>query len=72
MAHLLVLTAPAFAERHNVIAILADDYGWADASWHRPPGYAEVKTPQMQALVDAGVELDRFYAFKFACRIVYV
>ena len=31
---------------------LIDDFGWADASWHRPKGYKEVQTPHMQQLVD--------------------
>ena len=31
-------------QQKHVIAILADDYGWADSGWHRPEGYEEVKT----------------------------
>eukprot|EP00040_Diaphanoeca_grandis_P016465 m.84937 g.84937 ORF g.84937 m.84937 type:complete len:573 (-) comp25821_c0_seq3:107-1825(-) len=53
------------AIKPNVIAILADDYGWADAGWHRPVGYNEVQTPVMDQLVKEGIELDRQYVFKF-------
>jgi hypothetical protein len=45
-----------------------DDYGWANAGWHRNttgPGGAhipytdEVQTPVMNKLVKEGIELDR-------------
>ena len=49
----------------HIIAILADDYGWADAGWHREPGYKEVQTPIMDGLVKSGIEMDRHYVFKF-------
>ena len=32
----------------NLVFILSDDWGWADASWHREPGYAEISTPKME------------------------
>lgn len=41
----LIATAASMqsaAQQKHVIAILADDYGWADAGWHRPEGYQEV------------------------------
>ncbi len=41
------------------VFFLIDDFGWADASWHRPKGYKEVQTPHMQQLVDTGIELTR-------------
>ena len=43
----------------HVLFLLIDDFGWADASWHRAPGYTEVRTPNMEKLVRAGIELDR-------------
>jgi arylsulfatase A-like enzyme len=42
----------------HIVAILADDFGWADAGWHRPDGYAEIATPELSALVKEGVEMD--------------
>mmetsp|Transcript_13788 Transcript_13788/g.50210 ORF Transcript_13788/g.50210 Transcript_13788/m.50210 type:complete len:561 (+) Transcript_13788:81-1763(+) len=51
--------------RPHILMILTDDYGWANAGWHRPEGYEEVQTPYMDALVKQGVELDRHYAYKF-------
>ena len=38
------------------LTTLVDDYGWADAGWHRPGGYSDVQTPHLDALVKEGVE----------------
>ena len=43
----------------HVLFLLIDDFGWADAGWHRPANYSEVKTPHMDELVRNGIELDR-------------
>ena len=49
----------------HIIAILADDYGWADANWHRPASAQEPDlTPTLDGLVKTGVEMDRHYVFK--------
>ena len=56
-------TAPASQQPHLVF-VLADDMGWADASWHRPDGFKETSTPRMHSLLKDGIELDRMYAFK--------
>ena len=49
----------------HIVLLLADDYGWANSGWHRPPHYAEVKTPAMDALVASGIELERHYVYKY-------
>lgn len=56
---------PAEGEKPHILMLLMDDYGWANAGWHRPEGYTEVKTPTMNSLVKAGIELDRAYQYKF-------
>ena len=52
----------------HVLIVLLDDYGWANAGWHRNytapggtfvPATPEVVTPHMNSLVAAGIELDR-------------
>ena len=51
--------AAAAAPRHNVVFILADDYGWADSGWHRlddKDPSTDVMTPNMNALVKEGIE----------------
>ena len=65
LAHGVAAAVGGAGGRHHVIAILADDYGWADVSYHRPAGYAEVQTPNIDRMVKSGVELDRNYVFKF-------
>ena len=52
-------------ERPNILMILSDDFGWADAGWHRGPCEKDVVTPFMEQLVAQGVEFDRHYAFKY-------
>lgn len=58
-------TAANSAAKPNILHILVDDFGWADAGWHRPEGYKDIQTPNMVALVKEGVELDRHYVYKF-------
>lgn len=41
----------------NILLIVADDLGWSDVGWHG--GFA--KTPQLDRLVDTGIELDQHY-----------
>ena len=58
----------------NIVHVLADDYGWADVGYHRAGGRgdaadvqthaADVQTPNLDALVKTGIELDRFYVYK--------
>jgi arylsulfatase I/J len=45
--------------------MLADDFGWADADWHRPANWTELATPNMMWLISQGAELGQHYAFKF-------
>lgn len=62
LAAALLLASPAAADpkpaaRPNVLLVVADDLGWADVGWHA--GFA--KTPHLDKLVRAGVELDQHY-----------
>lgn len=41
----------------NILYLLADDLGWADVGYHRP----KIKTPNIDKLVEQGVELDYHY-----------
>ncbi|SIN72089.1 Arylsulfatase A [Singulisphaera sp. GP187] len=56
--------AAADAGRPNVLLILADDLGYGDLSSF---GAADLKTPNIDALVAAGVRFDRFYANSPVC-----
>ena len=48
---------PAFAERPNVIIMLADDLGWADVGFRG----GDIETPSLDRLASEGMELHRFY-----------
>ncbi|MGH7945923.1 MAG: SDR family oxidoreductase [Opitutaceae bacterium] len=48
--------APVIA-RPNIVIIVADDLGWGDVGWHG----SSIKTPQLDRLARAGVELDQHY-----------
>mmetsp|Transcript_61810 Transcript_61810/g.171314 ORF Transcript_61810/g.171314 Transcript_61810/m.171314 type:complete len:688 (-) Transcript_61810:103-2166(-) len=63
----------AAAKKPHIVLVLADDYGWANVGFHRrgPAGTpeekqakAEVHTPIIDALADAGIVLERHYAYK--------
>ena len=49
----------------HLLYILADDFGWADADWHRPKNWPEAATPRMLDQLTRGIELDSMHAFKF-------
>jgi len=55
---LVPLALPAAeAAKPNVLLIVADDVGWADVGYHN----AEIRTPNLDALVRAGVNLNQQY-----------
>ena len=54
----------AASAKPNILHILLDDWGWADAGWHRPPGYKDVQSPNMDALVKEGVPPDMWEPYK--------
>jgi arylsulfatase A-like enzyme len=52
-----VAAAADHGKKPNILLIVADDLGWGDVGWHG--GFA--KTPNLDKLVKAGVELDQHY-----------
>eukprot|EP00911_Craspedida_sp_UC1_P002686 UC1_evm2s1972 len=67
------ITHPSAGRKPHIFMVLFDDYGWADAGWHRNtsmggvfvPPTNEVQTPTLDALVKEGIELDRAYVYKY-------
>jgi arylsulfatase A-like enzyme len=55
---LLALVHLGATERPNVVIFLADDAGWGD---YRHSGNTQVATPNIDALAQGGVSLERFY-----------
>lgn len=50
-------SANADAEKPNILFLVADDLGWNDVGWHGAP----IRSPNLDRLVRAGVELDQHY-----------
>ena len=51
----------------HILFVLVDDFGWANAGFHRTPEddpEGEVQTPNLDALAASGVILDRHYTDK--------
>jgi arylsulfatase A-like enzyme len=53
----ILCAAPAPDARPNIVIIVADDLGWGDVGWHG----SAIKTPHLDRLVRAGIELDQHY-----------
>jgi len=52
------------ADRPHVVLVMADDHGWGDTGYN---GHPFVKTPHLDAMAEAGVVFDRFYASAPVC-----
>ena len=48
----------------HLMYLLVDDWGHADVGYHRP-GFNETVTPNIDALVASGVELNQAYVHKY-------
>ena len=56
---LLAATSAAPSAKPHILYLLADDFGWQDADWHRADGNSDpLATPTMSELIKDGVELD--------------
>jgi len=53
-----VLTFVYATHAKHVLVIIADDFGWADVSFHRSGG---ILTPNIDKLVGDGLELTNYY-----------
>ena len=55
--------ASAAPPRPHLVYVLSDNLGWANVGYHHKS--PEVITPNINSLVQTGVELDRLYTYKF-------
>ena len=51
----------------HLVILFADNLGWANVGFHRPPALpaSEISTPHLDALAASGTELMRHYTYKF-------
>ena len=61
----LVSVCNGVASKPHLVFMLVDDWGWANAGYHRTTPTKEVVTPNIDNLVKNGLELDQHYAYKF-------
>jgi arylsulfatase A-like enzyme len=60
-----MLSLTAFAqERPNIVLVMADDQGWGQVGYN---GHPLLKTPHLDAMAEAGIRFDRFYAAGPVC-----
>jgi len=52
------------AERPHVVLVMADDHGYGDTGYN---GHPFVKTPNLDAMAEAGIVFDRFYSSAPVC-----
>ena len=65
-ALLLGASLGTVAAAPHIVHILMDDLGWAEVGYHNKVARAagDIKTPNLDKLVEGGLELDRFYTEK--------
>jgi arylsulfatase A-like enzyme len=61
---LAFLPAVSDAARPNVILVMADDQGWGETGYNNHP---RLKTPNLDAMSEAGLRFNRFYAGAPVC-----
>ena len=54
----------AAAEKPNIILLMGDDHGWAEAGYY---GHPHLKTPVLDEMARTGLRLDHFYAGHPSC-----
>jgi arylsulfatase A-like enzyme len=58
------LPSIAHSARPNIILVMADDQGWGETGFN---GHPRLKTPHLDAMSQAGLRFDRFYAGAPVC-----
>jgi len=55
------------APRPHIVVLLADNLGWANVGFHKPPDLPsrELHTPNIDSMAKNGMILDRHYTYKF-------
>ena len=60
----MVLSVPLMADKPNVLLVMSDDHGWTQTGYY---GHPLLKTPNLDAMAEEGLRMDRFYATAPMC-----
>ena len=51
------------ATKPHIVFMLVDDWGWADVGYHRTTQTQDIVTPNIDSLVEVGLQLDQHYVY---------
>ena len=49
----------------HIVFMLVDDWGWADVGYHRTSDKNDIVTPNIDSLVEDGLQLDQHYVYNY-------
>ena len=58
------VTRAETSQRPNIVLVMADDQGWGQVGYN---GHPKLKTPNLDAMAEAGIRFNRFYAAGPVC-----
>ena len=53
------------ASKPHIVFMLVDDWGWADVGYHRTTSTKDIVTPNIDSLVEVGLQLDQHYVYNY-------
>lgn len=58
-----VLARATADKKPHIVFMMVDDWGWANAGYHRDTPTKDIQTPNIDSLVKQGLQLDQHYVF---------
>ena len=58
-------TRPEQASKPHIVFMPVDDWGWADVGYHRTIQTQDIVTPNIDSLVEVGLQLDQHYVYNY-------
>lgn len=60
-----VLARATADKKPHIVFMMVDDWGWANAGYHRETPTKDIQTPNIDSLVKQGLQLDQHYVFNW-------
>ena len=67
LAALSLSSAALAANKPNIIVIISDDHGWADAGFQKLPASRDVLTPHLDRFMASGLRFTQGYVASSTC-----